>query len=341
MADDGFADRDGVGAGLPVGVAAARLGVAPATLRSWGRRYGLNPSGRSQGGHRRYTDSDVAQLERMQELVNAGATPAQAAGTVSAQRATDGSAPAAERRSADLVPASGRAPARARAGRPKGPGGPGGRVLAVPGASAEARGLAKAASRLDADAIVGIVGDLLANRGVIATWDGILRPVLVAAGLRWARTGSGIDIEHVLSEATMEAFRAHRARQLPATTGRPVLLACAATDLHVLPLHVVGAALAEQQVSTLLLGARVPSTALTSAALRTGASGIFVWRQQLTDDDVDISQLPRMRRPPVLVLGGPGWQGVTLSAAIHFSPDLGDATAVLAAAFAAGLLAST
>ena len=41
------------GPGLTVAAVARRLGVAPATLRTWDRRYGLGPSEHSAGSQRR------------------------------------------------------------------------------------------------------------------------------------------------------------------------------------------------------------------------------------------------------------------------------------------------
>jgi len=241
-------------------------------VRSWGRRYGLLPPGRSPGGHRRYTEADLACLVRMQTLVAGGATPAAAAAVVSAERSGVKLAGGA----AALAGPDPAAPAiRGRKGNTRS-GGPAGRVLAVPGASARAQGLARAAGRLDAEAIGKILSDLLQADGAITTWEEVLRPVLAAAGVRWARTGEGIYVEHVLTEATIDALRAHRARQLPPVAGRQVLLACCAGDLHVLPLHVVGVALAERRVPTLLLGAQVPGPALVSSARRTRATGIFL-----------------------------------------------------------------
>lgn len=322
-------DPEQPGAHLSIGIVAARLGVAPGTVRSWGRRYGLLPSGRSAGGHRRYTESDVADLMQMQVLVAGGATPAAAAAAVCAGRgrpavATGLSAGLSAPASADGAPPAGRPPTRT------GSGGPGGRVLAVPGASARAQGLARAAGRLDAEAIGKILGGLLEADGAIRTWEDVLRPVLGAVGARWARTGAGIDIEHVLSEATMEAFRAHRFHQLPPTGGRRILLACSAGDLHVLPLHVLGSALAERRVPTLMMGARVPWPVLVSAVRRTRAGGLFLWRQQPAETDIDFSDLLRMRPPPQIVVGGPGWNSVRLSPGVALSPTLAHTVATLA-----------
>ena len=312
------------GGQLSIGTVAARLGVAPGTVRSWGRRYGLLPSVRSAGGHRRYTESDVADLVRMQALVAGGATPAAAAAAVSSGRSRpEGAVGPAARTSTDGGPPV----ANRRPGRSSG--GPGGRVLAVPGSSARAQGLARAAGRLDADAIRRILDGLLEADGVVPTWEDVLRPVLNAVGARWSRTGEGIDVEHVLSEAIVEALRVHRSHQLSPTGGRQILLACSAEDLHVLPLHVLGSALAERRVPALMMGARVPWPVLVSAARRTRAGGIFLWRQLAAETDIDVSALLRMRPPPQIVLGGPGWNPARLSPGVQLSPTLTHTVATL------------
>lgn len=288
---------------LRVGEVGARLGVAPSTVRSWGRRYGLVPAGHSPGGHRRYTTTDLARLRRMQDLVDSGESPARAAAEVLSEdpRAPRVSLPAARASSGE----------RLRGGAPS-PGGPGGAVLAVPGATPRARGLARAASRLDARAVGGLLGDLLIAEGTVATWEEVLRPVLVAAGERWARTGGGIHVEHVLSEATVEALRAHRALQSEVRPGPPVLLACASEDTHVLPLHVVAAALAERHVPSQVLGARVPSDVVAAVAGRVGARGVLVWRQLRSGAAHELEALAAARSHPLVVAGGPGWEGCSL-----------------------------
>ena len=64
---------------LSVAAVARRLGVAPATLRTWDRRYGLGPTDHTTGRHRRYGDRDIARLELMQRALLRGASPAEAA----------------------------------------------------------------------------------------------------------------------------------------------------------------------------------------------------------------------------------------------------------------------
>lgn len=64
---------------LTVAAVAGRLGVAASTLRTWERRYGLGPSARTAGSHRRYDAEDVTRLETMRRLTGEGVAPADAA----------------------------------------------------------------------------------------------------------------------------------------------------------------------------------------------------------------------------------------------------------------------
>lgn len=54
-----------------ISVAAELAGVHPQTLRIYERKGLLDPA-RTVGGSRRYSDSDIAQLQRIQELTSAG-----------------------------------------------------------------------------------------------------------------------------------------------------------------------------------------------------------------------------------------------------------------------------
>ena len=54
-----------------ISVAAELAGVHPQTLRIYERK-GLVDPGRTRGGSRRYSEADIAQLRRIQELTNDG-----------------------------------------------------------------------------------------------------------------------------------------------------------------------------------------------------------------------------------------------------------------------------
>ena len=62
-----------------VGAVSTRLSVAASTLRTWERRYGVGPTFRTQGGHRRYTERDIDRVELMRRLVGRGVSAQDAA----------------------------------------------------------------------------------------------------------------------------------------------------------------------------------------------------------------------------------------------------------------------
>ncbi|HVF05788.1 MAG TPA: MerR family transcriptional regulator, partial [Frankiaceae bacterium] len=220
--------------GLTVAAVARRLGVAPATLRSWERRYGMGPSGRTAGAHRRYTGRDLAVLEHMRRLTLDGVAPSDAARVALAEQPAPGAAaagvPAAE--AAVAVELALRTPARL---------------------AARARGLSRAALALDAAAVRDLLRESVAEDGVIATWETLLAPVLRAVGERWQSSGEGVEVEHLLSEVAAGVFC--RLDADPPAPCRPVLLACADGERHSLPLHALCAALAERRVAARMLGA--------------------------------------------------------------------------------------
>jgi MerR family transcriptional regulator, light-induced transcriptional regulator len=75
----GATETSSAGPSLTVAAVARRLGVAPATLRTWDRRYGLGPSEHLAGSHRRYSAADVSRLLVMRRLTLEGVAPAEAA----------------------------------------------------------------------------------------------------------------------------------------------------------------------------------------------------------------------------------------------------------------------
>jgi transposase-like protein len=328
------AAQDAQGAArLTVAAVAHRLGVAPGTLRTWDRRYGLGPSEHTAGSHRRYSAADVVRLELMRRLTLDGVGPAEAA-RVALTAAPAPVAPAASAGSGPLAthpPVAGPLPdreGRLRPGSPGslgGPGGPGGKVLAMPGADAVARGVGRAAMALDSGAVTAIVRAELAAYGVVHTWEHVLVPVLVAAGNRWAATGEGVEVEHLLSECIVAALRQHAGADA-IEPARPVLLACAPNDQHVLPLQILAAGLAERGMAARVLGPALPIDALHSAVRRIGPSVLFLWAQLRTSADVSVlASLPVTRPATAVVVGGPGWDVAELPQRVTAAGDLAGA----------------
>ncbi|PYC73372.1 MerR family transcriptional regulator [Micromonospora arborensis] len=297
---------------LSAGAVARRLGVAVTTLRTWHQRYGLGPSEHVPGHHRRYTASDLARLEIMRRLTADGVSPAEAARW--ARQAPD--------------PTTGTvAPSRIQR-----PGRDGGGTIPVGRAGPAARGLARAAMRLDAAAISETIAHTLAAGGVIATWEGLLRPVLAGIGERHAATAGLIEVEHLVSRCVSEALAAASRAKVPTGTAR-ILLSCADEEQHTLPLEALAAALAEAGVSYRALGARVPVAALVEAVNRTGPAAVVLWSHtRATADPAQLSALLAAPRRPLLVLAaGPGWRADTLPAGVVRPVDLAEAVSLAVA----------
>ncbi|WP_326550800.1 MerR family transcriptional regulator [Micromonospora sp. NBC_01813] len=313
---------------LSAGNAARRLGVAVTTLRTWHQRYGLGPTRHVKGHHRRYGPEDLARLEVMRRLTAEGVAPAEAARWAAAAGGSVASATAGPRPSATV--------ATGRAG--------GGFAIGVGAAGPAARGLARAAVRLDNLAMREILEQALLSDGVIATWDQVVRPVLASVGDRYATTAGFVDVEHLLSRCVSEALA--MVNRPVSTTGGAVghgaavgggsgvLLACADEEQHTLPLEALAAALAEVGVLTRLLGARVPTSALAAAIGRTGPAAVALWSQ--TPATADTGQLLAVRagrHRPVLVLAvGPGWSLAELPAGVRHAGNLTEAVELCQAA---------
>jgi hypothetical protein len=58
---------------------AERVGVPIATLRSWNQRYGIGPPHHNPGRHRLYSETDIALVQQMRQLIAEGASPGSAA----------------------------------------------------------------------------------------------------------------------------------------------------------------------------------------------------------------------------------------------------------------------
>lgn len=289
-------------AAYSAGTVARRLGVAVTTLRTWHQRYGMGPSLHEPGHHRRYTEQDIERLEVMQRLIVEGVAPSEAARWALLDARDPSPSPPLPQGTPDHV--------------------------------STARGLHRAAVRLDAPAVRQRVAAAVHDLGVVVAWDEVLRPVLTAIGDRHAITGALIEVEHLLSGCVSAVFGAV-SRPSP-TVPAQILLACADEEQHSLPLEAVGAALADAGIPTRMLGARVPPAALATAVRRTGPAAVLVWSQlPATGDPGQLEAvLAAPRRPLVIAAGGPGWNVAALPAAVSNPATLTEALAMLVAAIA-------
>lgn len=260
---------------LTVAAVARRLGVAPATLRTWDRRYGLGASSHEAGEHRRYCPEDLAKLTLMRKLITAGVAPCDAAqqarshtGEVKIETVLDHF----EVRE-DVVDA-----------------------------------LHRAANILDRGFVEEVLRKDIAENGVIKSWTEVLVPLLFIIGSEWEASGKGIEVEHMLTEVIKRLLREGVSQVSTPINARPVLLAAVGEELHCLALHALAAALAEKQIETFFLGPRTPLEAISGMVKRSAPPAVFLWSQINQNFDPQFfREIPSIRPAPRIVVGGPGW----------------------------------
>jgi DNA-binding transcriptional MerR regulator len=215
-----------------VAAVARRLGVAPATLRTWDRRYGLGPSEHSAGSHRRYTADDVARLLVMRRLTLEGVAPVEAA------RAARDADPA-------LV------------------GDAGGGIMPLPQETdgvpqvATPALLVDAALRHDEAACRGLLASGAAD--VAAWWTGLVEPARGSLATRTVLARAGEDAEAVLEAAVLAVLRERPvpAEVLAAVGQRVVLLISPPGQSRPLALHALAGALTDRGVDARVLAGPV------------------------------------------------------------------------------------
>lgn len=264
---------------LTVAAVARKLGVAPSTLRTWDRRYGLGPSQHRVGTHRRYSATDLIRLTAMVRLVVAGVAPKDAASkaiklNVQGNKETIEKICRVPENQADLVTL-----------------------------------LHRSALKFDQLKIEKLIRKSIEEVGVEATWLEVLSPLLNEVGDEWVRTGNGIEVEHFLSEILRKILSENLGKIDKPKNSRPVLLACVENELHSLPLTALAAVLAEARIECIFLGARTPQTAINQVVIKSAPPAIFLWAQSSENaDHAYVKELPTIRPAPKVLLGGPGWK---------------------------------
>jgi DNA-binding transcriptional MerR regulator len=274
--------------GWGVGSVAARLGIAPSTLRTWERRYDVGPSRRTAGGHRRYTETDIDRVILTQMLIARGAPPRDAArvahsldaaGLADALSTEHGRAAPGEMETSDMAP---RAFAAAKDGN------------------------SRQLGRLLTDAMDGL--------GAVRAWTEVVAPTLIEIGHEWSAGRLPIEVEHLASEVIAGELRAYTRRvgDIDRSTSS-IVLAGAEDDPHSLPLFAMEASLAEAGMGSMVLGARLPMRSLASVVEQQRPQVVFLWASlPRSDDEEALALLVDIARTTSLILAGPGWPPVTV-----------------------------
>lgn len=264
---------------LTVAAVARRIGVAPATLRTWDRRYGLGPSEHVEGEHRRYCPSDVAKLTTMRRLIVAGVSPSDAAEQAKRVKSV------VEVKT--LV-----------------------KEFEVREEVVDA--IYKALQSFDRAFVEETLAHEISEYGVEGAWADVIVPTLFMIGQDWENDQKGIEVEHLFSEILTRTMNNRVIELKKPVNSRPVLLAAVGEELHSLPIYALAAALCERNIQTYVLGARTPLSALSAMVTRCAPPAIFLWAQLAKNAEEKYwREIPAIRPAPRVVVGGPGWDSLT------------------------------
>lgn len=310
---------------LTVAAVAARLGVAPATLRTWDRRYGVGPSGHVAGSHRRYSGADLARLMVMRRLTLEGVAPMDAAriarrtdvdamisqGQPPEHSASDHFGTAAARWDRPGV-ASVIAPTDHAANDQSGVLG----NVPVPRDRRElrdSRSLVAAVNALDEQTTLRILHMATDRAGIVTAWNELIEPALLAVVGHEDLVTPGMDPVAVLTGAVMTVLRrrnylaARRAAAEP-TVGN-VLVGAGDDHVSTMAAHIFAAALVESSVA-----ARVITGPLVAPVISAGVSDhdasvvvILAWTPPRTTTIEALSSVLAESGHPEVLLAGPAW----------------------------------
>jgi DNA-binding transcriptional MerR regulator len=263
---------------LSAGDIARRLGVATTTLRSWHQRYGLGPTGHEAGRHRRYTPHDVAALTVMAQLTTRG-VPASEAARLARRETTDWTI--------------------------RHPG---------PNSDAEARGLVRAARRLDVLGLRETLTAAVAGHGVVHTWHTLAGPAFTHLSRARLPEPRRALAHRLLTRGLSEVFAT--VPRPPAGSPVRVLLTGVDGSLDTTALDATAAALAEHGIASAHLGAGVPPRVLAEAVTRSHPAAVVVWshawRTFVPALLAALTTAPTWQ--PTVVAAGPGWPPTVVAA---------------------------
>jgi DNA-binding transcriptional MerR regulator len=224
---------------LPITAAPMRIqavavatGVPASTLRAWERRYGVPAPARTAAAYRLYEGDEIAEIERMRDLVSEGTKAARAAEVVIRERA--------ERRGGAGAPDAERS-----------------RRLVI-------ERILRATARLDADALDRELS-MAAEMDDAAAFDRVVGPALVRVGELWNAGEISLAHEHFISERVATYLHSRLRIATPSEVRGRVVLACFPDEDHGLALLAVALRFAVLGYRPTVLGPRTPPSAVGDA----------------------------------------------------------------------------
>jgi DNA-binding transcriptional MerR regulator len=233
---------------------------SPELLRAWERRHGLLQPLRGPGGHRLYTEDDLAVLRRVRRLISEGRSIGEIAG-FGREALLQNAAPAPVDVGGTLEPPS----------------------------NELQRGLSAivgAAMKMDSAAINGVLDEAFASTSSDHVISGLMLPAAKEIGDLWMAGRCSVAIEHLASGIFVHRLRKMVETAEPANSDwRPVIVACFPDEYHQLGALIAAYWLGRNGLRVSFLGAALPFDDLRSAwqVLEPSATLLSVTRRAVYD----------------------------------------------------------
>jgi DNA-binding transcriptional MerR regulator len=254
-----------------IGELSRRVGVSEHVLRAWERRYRLLQPTRSAGGYRLYSAADEQRVRRMQQLLDAGLSAAEAAQAASAGGDVPGPAAVPPRTQLDIV--------RAR--------------------------LAAALTGMDEPAAQRVLDSLFLELTVETALREVVLPCLRDIGTGWQRGDLTIGQEHFASQIIRGRLLA-LARGWGEGAGRRALLACPPDEHHDLALLAFGVVLHRRGWGVSYLGTDTPVESIADALTRTRCDVVVLAAIDPARFTAVRSEITELAGRTRVLLAGPG-----------------------------------
>lgn len=243
---------------------------SPELLRAWERRHGLLHPLRGPGGHRLYTEEDLAVLRRVRSLISEGRSIGEIAG-FGREALLD-----APRQATTPVPNAPPAPVYVGAG------------LAAPSNELErgTQAIVDAALAMDGAVINHVLDDAFASTSPEHVIAGVILPAAKQIGDLWMAGRCSVASEHLASGIFVHRLRKMVETAEPANSEwRPVVVACFPDEYHQLGALIAAYWLCRNGLRVSFLGAALPFEDLRSAwqILEPSATLLSVTRRAVYD----------------------------------------------------------
>lgn len=276
----------------PIAVASERTGLSQDILRVWERRYQAVEPSRGPGGHRTYSDADIARLRLLHAVTAAGRSIGQVARlstTELIRLAQDDTAARAEREKSDG--AQDARDARSHASH----------IVKLALAST---------ARLDAPDLEHTLRRAIAQLGITSFIEDVASPILRRIGEEWHAGRLTIAHEH-LASSTIHDIVAESMRAITRGAGEATVVVATPTgERHAIGAALVGATAASEGWRVVYLGTDLPASDIAAAAIATKARAIAMSVIYVQDRTRTLAELRTLRAliPPSIsiIVGGAG-----------------------------------